>query len=71
MDQPIHITDPVTETEANRQTRLAREADDIAMARASIKAGYYATSAVVRTWIDSLGTVNPLPVPYPTHSRPR
>jgi hypothetical protein len=37
-------------------------------ARASIAAGYYATSAEVNRWIDSLGTDNPLPAPYP---RPR
>ncbi len=59
------------ETEADRQRRLAWEAEGIARARASIAAGYYATSAEVKTWIDSLGTDNPLPVPYPRHPRPR
>jgi hypothetical protein len=59
------------ETEIERQIRLAREADGIARARASIAAGYYATSAEVNAWIDSLGTNNPLPVPYPNHPRPR
>jgi len=60
-----------SETEAERQRRLAREAEGIARARASIAAGYYATSAEVKTWIDSLGTDTPLPVPYPRHPRPR
>lgn len=59
------------ETETERQSRLAREAEGIARARASIAAGYYATSAEVNAWIDSLGTNNPLPVPYPNHPRPR
>jgi predicted transcriptional regulator len=60
-----------SETEAERQRRLVWEAEGIARARASIAAGYYATSAEVKTWIDSLGTDNPLPVPYPRHPRPR
>jgi predicted transcriptional regulator len=57
------------ETEAERQRRLAWEAERIAEADASIAAGYYATSAEVDAWIDSLGTDNPLPVPY--SRRPR
>jgi predicted transcriptional regulator len=52
-----------SETEAERQRRLVWEAEGIARARASTAAGYYATSAEVKTWIDSLGTDNPLPVP--------
>ncbi len=60
-----------SETEAERQSRLSREAEGIACARASIAAGYYATSAEVNAWIDSLGTHDPLPVPYPSHPRPR
>jgi len=59
------------ETEADRQHRIAWEAEGIAKARASIAAGYYATSAEVNAWIDSLGTNNPLPVPYPHHARSR
>jgi predicted transcriptional regulator len=59
------------ETEVERQCRLAREAEGLARARASIAAGYYATSAEVNAWIDSLGTDNPLPVPYPRQPRPR
>ena len=59
---------PRPETEIERQRRLAWEAKGLARARVSIAAGYYATSAEVDAWIDSLGTDNPLPVPYP---RPR
>ena len=60
-----------SETEAERQSRIAREAKGIACARASIAAGYYATTAEVNAWIESLGTHNPLSVPYPSHPRPR
>jgi len=70
MTQSAPIADPV-ETEAERQARLAREAEGIAKARASIAAGYCATSAEVNAWIDSLGTDNPLPLPYPRDPRPR
>lgn len=62
---------PRPETEVERQRRLAWEAEGLARARASIAAGYYATSAEVNAWIDSLGTDNPLPAPYPRHPRPR
>jgi predicted transcriptional regulator len=58
------------ESAAERQRRLAWEAERIAEADASIAAGYYATSAKVDAWIDSLGTDDPLPVPYPRHPRP-
>lgn len=57
--------------EAERRDRLAIEAEGIARARASLDAGYYATSAEVKAWIDSLATDRPLPVPYPRHPRPR
>ena len=70
MTQSAPVADHV-ETEAERQARLAWEAEGIAKARASVAAGYYATSAEVNAWIDSLGTDNPLPVPYPRHPRPR
>jgi len=40
---------PHPETEAERQTRIAWEAEGIAKARASIAAGYYATEAEVDT----------------------
>ena len=62
---------PRPETEAERQRRFAWEAEGIARARASIDAGCYATSAEVNAWINSLGTSNPLPVPYPRLPRPR
>jgi len=70
MTQQAPVDDHV-ETEAERRARVAWEAEGIAKARASIAAGYYATSAEVDAWIDSLGTGNPLPVPYPRHPRPR
>ena len=57
------------ETEADRERRIAWEAERIAEADASIAAGYYATSAEVNAWIDSLGTDHPLPVPYPRRPR--
>jgi predicted transcriptional regulator len=62
---------PRRETEAERHARIAWEAEGIAKARASVAAGYYATSAEVKAWIDSLATDRPLPVPYPSHPRPR
>jgi len=75
MDTAPRPADSVTpaprETDDERQRRFAWEAEGIARARASIAAGHYATSAEVNTWIDSLGTDNPLPVPYPRHPRPR
>ena len=61
-------SDPLAE---DAHDRLATEAEDIAAARASVAAGYYATSAEVKAWIDSLGTDRPLPVPYPRQPRPR
>ena len=60
---------PAPETEAERQHRC--EAEGIARARASIAAGFYATSREVDAWIDSLASANPLPVPYPRQPRPR
>jgi predicted transcriptional regulator len=62
---------PRREGEVERQRCLAWEAEGLARARASIDAGYYATSAEVAAWIGSLGTDNPLPAPYPRHPRPR
>jgi predicted transcriptional regulator len=70
MTEPAPVADHV-ETEAEQQRRLACETEGIARARASVTAGYYATSAEVNAWIDSLGTPNPLPVPHPRHPRPR
>jgi len=62
---------PSEENETDRQQRLVWEAEGLARARASVAAGYYATSAEVNAWIDSLGTDHPLPVPYPQQPRPR
>jgi predicted transcriptional regulator len=56
------------ETEADRQRRLAWEAEMIAEARAELDAGLYATSAEVKAWIDSIGTDHELPLP-PTRRR--
>jgi predicted transcriptional regulator len=61
---------PDTESEAELRARLIWEAERIAEADASIAAGYYATSAEVKAWIDSLGTEHPLPAPYQNHPRP-
>jgi predicted transcriptional regulator len=52
------------ETEAERQDRLAWEAEGIAEARADVAAGRLIDAAKVRAWVDSLRTDNPLPVPY-------
>ena len=71
MDTLIPDAAQPPETETERERRLAREAEGLARARASVAAGYFATSAEVNAWIDSLGSGNPLPVPYPRHSRPR
>jgi len=53
-----------TETEAERQARLAWEANMIAEARDDVAAGRLVDAAEVRAWVDSLRTANPLPVPY-------
>ena len=52
------------ETDAERQRRLAWEAEGIARARASAAAGRVVDSAKVKAWIDSIGTDHELPVPY-------
>jgi predicted transcriptional regulator len=53
-----------SETEADRQPRLAREGAMIAEADADIAAGRFVDEADVDAWIDSLGTDHELPVPY-------
>jgi predicted transcriptional regulator len=55
---------PPAETDADQRRRLAWEAERIASARADVAAGRLVSSARVRTWIDSIGTDNELPVPY-------
>ena len=56
------------ETDAEKQRRLAWEAEMIAEADAEIEAGLYVGSADIKTWIDSLGTDHKLPPP-PTRRR--
>jgi predicted transcriptional regulator len=51
-----------TETEAERQARLAREAEMIAEARDDVAAGRLVDAAEVSAWVDSLRTANKLPV---------
>ncbi len=53
-----------SQTETERQRRLAWEAEGIARARASAVAGRVVDSAKVKAWIDSIGTDHELPVPY-------
>jgi predicted transcriptional regulator len=55
------------ETEAERQRRLAWEADRIAEADAEIEAGLYVDSAEIKAWIDSIGTDHELPPPPTRH----
>jgi hypothetical protein len=59
---------PRPETEAERQRRLAREAEGLAVARAQLDAGFYIDAAEVDAWIDSIGTDHELPPP-PTRRR--
>lgn len=51
------------ETEADRQRRLAWEAEMIAEADASIAAGRTVSEEEIDAWIDSLGTDHELPPP--------
>lgn len=60
-------SDPRPETEAERQARLAWEAEGIARARAEIDAGLYVDADEVDAWIDSLGTDHELPPPPTRH----
>jgi predicted transcriptional regulator len=54
---------PRRETEADRQARIAWEAERIAQARASVASGRVVSCEEVDAWIDSLGTEHELPVP--------
>jgi hypothetical protein len=56
------------ETDAEKQRRLAWEAEMIAEADTEIEAGLYVDSADIKTWIDCLGTDHELPPP-PTRRR--
>ncbi len=51
------------ETEAERQDRVAWEAEGIAEARAELDAGLYVDADEMRAWINSLRTDAPLPPP--------
>ena len=59
---------PTPETEAERQRRLAWEAEGIARARGELDAGLYVDAAEISAWIASIGTDNELPPP-PTRYR--
>jgi predicted transcriptional regulator len=52
-----------SETEAERQRRLAWEAEMIAEADADIAAGRLIDEAEIDAWIDSIGTDHELPPP--------
>lgn len=68
---PDQVTiDERQETEAERQRRVAWEAERIAEARAELDGGFFASSAEVKAWIDSIGTEHELPVPFPVNRRP-
>jgi hypothetical protein len=60
--------DPRPETEAERQARLAWEAEGIAEARAELDAGLYVDADEIDAWIDSIGTDHEL-APPPTRRR--
>lgn len=51
------------ETDAERQHRLAWEAEMIAEAEAEVAAGLYVDWQDMRAWIDSVGTDHELPLP--------
>jgi predicted transcriptional regulator len=57
-----HISCP--ETEADRQRRIAWQAERIAEARADVAAGRLVGSVKVKAWIDSINSDHELPVPY-------
>jgi predicted transcriptional regulator len=52
------------ETEAERQRRIAWEAEQLVEAHADVAAGRLVSSAKVKAWIDSIGGDHELPVPY-------
>ena len=52
-----------SETEAERQRRLAWEAKMIAEADAEIEAGLYVDADEIDAWIDGIGTDHELPPP--------
>jgi hypothetical protein len=58
------------ENEVVKQRRLAREASDLVLARASAAAGRVVDSAQVKAWIERIGTYHELPVPTPAADPP-
>jgi hypothetical protein len=58
-----NVPDPHPETEAERQARLAWEAEGIAEARAELDAGLYVDADEIDAWIESIGTDHELPPP--------
>jgi len=55
------------ETDAEKQRRLAWEAEMIAEADAEIEAGLYVDAADIDAWINSIGTEHELPLPPTRH----
>jgi hypothetical protein len=55
---------PRDETAAEQESRLAREAEMIAEARASVAAGRTVSLEAVTAWVDSWDTDNELPPPH-------
>jgi predicted transcriptional regulator len=56
-----------SESEAERQDRLAWEAEGIAEADAELDAGLHVDAAEIRAWIESIGTDHELPPPPTRH----
>ena len=67
MTEPSPLIEP-TETEAERQRRIAWEAEGIAEARAELDAGLYVDADDIAAWIESIGTDHELRPP-PTRRR--
>jgi predicted transcriptional regulator len=64
MDYPLPgDSTPPPETDADRARRIAREAEMIAEARASVAAGRVVSLEAVSAWVDSWDTDHELPPP--------
>ncbi len=68
MRYPVAMMSPAPvakhdETEADRERRIAWEAERIAEAAASADAGQLIDEAEIDAWIDSIGTDHELPPP--------
>ncbi len=55
------------DTDAEREGRIAWEAEGIAEARAELAAGLYVDADDIDAWIDSIGTDHELPPPPTRH----